>query len=84
MQLRIRKSPKHYEQIYLHCKSQIKDIENTYKVKDVNTCYFPSIINFLLTYHMSGIILFRLCGKKDNTVSRVGFKYNFLSTCTCT
>ena len=33
------KSPfgKYYEQLYLHCKSQMRDIENASKVKDVIT-----------------------------------------------
>ena len=39
---------KHYEQIYLYCKSQIKNIKNTFKVKYVNTCYFSCEIDSLL------------------------------------
>ena len=46
------KSPfgKHYEQMYLKCKTQIKDIEDDSEVRTANKCYFPSVIDFFVTF----------------------------------
>ena len=59
------KSPfgKHYEIIHMNCKSFIKNDQDISQEKDTNSCLFPGIIEFLLTYYMpllplwSGIIL---------------------------